>query len=301
MGEYRRENTTEEAVEAAVDLGWVDWKEIVAATHRRSQAHDQPIIAAGVAFYATLALVPGITALILGYTMLAGADRISRHLGYFEEVMPRQVHTLISDQIDAILGASGTAVGLIFIFSLIFAVMSARSAILALITGLNRAKGVDEDQRSGVRYVVRTVLMTLGATLFLLTTIAIAVVLPAVLGLLQEESLTADLLRAARWVLLLILVLFAVSILYRYGPDTETRRWRFAGAGSLIAGLVWVVASVIFAWYVETVGGYNQMYGTLGGAMVLMIWLYISSLVLLFGAEIDDEIAGVIEEDVDRS
>ena len=293
MGEKER---TEEAVRAASDLRWQEWKEIAGATHRRSQEHNQPIIAAGVAFYATLALVPGITAMILGYTLLAGTDRISRHLSYLEEIMPEQVHSLLSDQIDVILAASGTAMSLILILSLLFAILSARSAILALIAGLNRAKGVDDDQRSGVAHVVRTLLMTFGAILFLLATIAIAVLLPLLLGVLWEESLVADIIGVIRWVVLLLLVLFAVSMLYRYGPGTEEARWRFAGVGSLIAGTVWVAASVIFAWYVETVGGYNQMYGTLGGAVILMIWLYISALVLLSGAEVDDEIARVIEE-----
>src|SRR5690606_18960251 len=98
------------------------------------------------------------------------------------------------------------------------------------------------------------------------------------------------LILASRWVLLAAFIAFALAVVYRYAPDRSTPAWRWVTVGSGFATLAWLVASLLFAFYVRNFGSYNETYGTLGGAIILILWFYISAFVVVLGGEIDAEL-----------
>lgn len=274
-----------ERPEKIADLGWSEWKRVFSQTRRRMKRHDAPITAAAVAFQATLALIAGLTVLIIGYLKLTGGGLVTGWLSGSNSVIPDQVRELLRDQVDQVLSASGPGLWIALLLALAFSLFSARNGIVALIHGLNRAFEVEET-RSGGTYVVQTLLIAVGAGIFVLLLLGLIVAGGPLVSSLGLSDTLESLALAGRWIVLMLLVMTAISVLYRYGPDRRDPDFRFATVGSLLGTLIWVLSSLVFAWYVESAGTYDKIYGTLGSIVILMIWLYISAFVLLIGAEL---------------
>ena len=274
-----------ETVRTVADVRLSEWKQIASRTRRRLKKHDATLTSAAAAFYATLALIPGFTALVVGYVLLIDGERLNSWLGSSNTVVPEQVRTLLHEQIDRILSAPGVALWLVFLLALGFALFSARNGMAAMIHGLNRALGVEGDRSSSAGFM-RTFLFGIGAGIFVLLVLILVVGGHAIIAMLDLSGTLETVAEAGRWILLLLIILTGISILYRYGPDGPDPHWRFVTVGSIVATFVWVVSSLIFAWYVQTVGTYDQVYGALGSIVILMMWLFISAYVILAGAEV---------------
>jgi len=101
------------------------------------------------------------------------------------------------------------------------------------------------------------------------------------------ESVGGTIIMLARWPALYMLVVLALAIIYRFGPDREHAQWHWITWGSALAALAWIAASLLFSWYAANFGSYNTTYGSLGAAVGFMTWIWISNMVILGGAEID--------------
>jgi membrane protein len=260
------------------------WKQIL-SQRRRLIKNEIMQTSAAIAYYATLAVIPGITALILAYIIAIDREKLLADLTLSEEMLPSQLTELVTDQIDKILTAPGHTLWIAFLIAFIVAFLSARSGMKTLIQGLNRAAGVNED-RSDSEVFFHTLLFTVGAGIFVLSILFIIIGGHAVISLLGVSGTLITLALTGRWILLALMILTAISILYRFGPDRPNPQWRLLSAGPIVAMLVWVASSLFLSWYVQTVGSYDQIYGALGSIVILMLWLYISAIVLLAGAEI---------------
>jgi membrane protein len=252
---------------------------------RRMMKHEIMQTSAAVAFYATLAVIPGITALILGYIIAIDREKLLADLTLSEEMLPSQLTELVTDQIDKILTAPGHTLWIAFLIAFIVAFLSARSGMMTLIHGLNRAADVDEDRSDAVVFF-RTLLFTIGAGIFVMSILFIIIGGHAVISLTGVSGTLLTLALTGRWIVLALMILTAISILYRFGPDRPNPQWHLLSTGPLVAMIVWVASSLFLSWYVQTVGSYDQIYGALGSIVILMLWLYISAIVLLAGAEI---------------
>ena len=109
------------------------------------------------------------------------------------------------------------------------------------------------------------------------------------LGLLGLAEETALLLKVSRWPALLVVISLALAFLYRYGPSRERPKWRWISVGSAFATVGWLAVSLLFSWYAENFGTYNKTYGTLGAVVGFMVWMWLSTIVVLVGAELDSE------------
>ncbi len=136
-----------------------------------------------------------------------------------------------------------------------------------------------------------TLLFTAGAIILGLISIAIIVAIPIVLNHIPSASLTAILLEIARWPLLFVLVAGALAIAYRYAPCRGAPQWRWTLASAALAALVWLGVSALFSWYVANFGSYNKMYGSLGAIFGFMTWMWLSMVVVLLGAKLDDQLS----------
>jgi membrane protein len=266
------------------------WKDILWRTWEEISADRLLMIAAGVVFYAMLAVVPAITALVSLYGLFAKASTINQHLSFIGSVMPGTAYELISDQITRIAGNNDGKLTVAFAIALGLALWSANAGMKAVFDALNIV--YDEDEKRGfIKLNAISLTFTLGAVIALLTAIGAVVVLPLILQYLGlAEDRQTWLLALLRWPALLILVMFGLALLYRFGPSRKDAKWRWLTPGSMFAAFAWLAISVLFSLYLSRFTDYNATYGSLGAVIGLMMWIWLSVSVILVGAELNAEI-----------
>jgi membrane protein len=272
-----------------LEIPWTGWKDILWRVYAEVGNDRLMAIAAGVVFYSLLALFPAITAGVSIYALFADAGTIGEQLASLSSILPGGAIEIISEQIKRIIaqGASGLTFG--FIIGLAVAFWSANAAMKAIFDALNVIYE-EEEKRGFIKLNLITMLFTLAGIALVLVMIASVTVLPIVLGYLGLGSAAEVLLRIGRWPVMFVIVVGALAVLYRYGPSRTRAQWRWLTVGSVFAAVVWMIASMAFSWYVANFGSYNATYGSLGAAIGMMMWMWISTIVVLVGAEIDAEI-----------
>jgi len=264
------------------------WKDILGRVYARITECRVVAVAAGVAFYALLAIFPAIAALISIYGLFADPATIASHLDSISSFVPAGAIEVIRDEMNRVAAQGARTLGLAFVLSLGVSLWSANAGIKALIDALNIAYG-ETEKRGFVRLNLVSLGFTLAAIFFLLLTLALVAVVPVVLQYIGLESATEWILKIARWPLLLITISLALSILYRYGPSRNEPRRRWITWGSVIAALLWIAISLLFSWYAEDFGSYNKTYGSLGAVIGFMTWIWLSTIAILVGATIDTD------------
>jgi membrane protein len=156
----------------------------------------------------------------------------------------------------------------------------------AIIDALNVVYNIEE-RRSFIRLNLASLAFTVTAVVFLLLALASIVVVPIVLNFMPFGSQVSPLVTYARWPLMFILIVLALSLIYRFGPNRDNAQWRWITWGSAFASIAWLAASLLFSWYAANFGSYNKTYGSLGAAIGFMTWMWLSTVVILIGAEID--------------
>jgi membrane protein len=264
------------------------------ATMQEFQRDDTLGIAAQLAYYLILALFPFILVLV---SLMGSEELASEVLAYFKRVMPEQAYEIIRAFTANIISGDAEAPGL-FTFGILFTIWAASGAFAALINALNRAYDVEETRPFWkVRGIA--ILMTLGLSVLVLIGVLLLVLGPQigtaianVFGLEETFLLVWDI---ARWPAALFFMVFTVALLYYFAPDAN-QPFRWITPGGLIGVLLWVLASVAFNFYVSNFGSYNKTYGSIGAVIVLLLYLYISSLTILFGATLNAILVRMKEE-----
>jgi membrane protein len=262
------------------------WMDIAKRTGKEVKQDQVPLLAAGVAFYVLLALFPAIIAGVSIYGLVADPQTVRDQINRLAETLSPETAKLIGQQIQQVTSSAGGALGFATILGILTALWSASSGMKALITGVNLAYDEPEG-RKFVKLRGLSILMTLGAMVLLGVALALIVGFPAV-----PDSWPTVLQWAAailRFVLLAVLLMAGLAALYRYAPDRDKPRWSWASPGSVVATVLWVLASVGFSVYVNAFGNYNKTYGALAGIIILMFWLYLTAFVVLVGAELNAE------------
>ena len=241
-----------------------------------------------VAFFAVLAVFPGIAAIVSLYGLFADPGTISSHLSILARILPFGILQVVADQITLVSKQGNETLGATFIVSLLIAIGSANSGIAALFDALNVIYN-EREKRSFLSFYTVTFVFTLVGMAFVITAIIGVVAMPLVLKLIGLESLSEWLVYVLRWPVLLVAVGVSLAFIYRYGPSRRDARWRWVSWGSIFAGLLWVAASMLFSWYVATFDSYNRIYGSLGAGIGFMVWLWISAVIVLLGAQLNAE------------
>ncbi len=242
----------------------------------------------GVAFFALLAIFPGIAAIVSLYGLFADASTIGNHLALLSGFLPGGVLALIADQITLIARQENETLGAAFAVGLLVALVSANSGVAALFDALNVVYD-EKEKRSLMRFYATTFLFTLAGIAFVVVAISAVVVLPLVLKFVGSATTTERLVSILRWPILLVTLVVSLGFIYRYGPSRRDARWRWVTWGSIGAALLWIAASMLFSWYVATFDSYNKTYGSLGAGVGFMIWLWISAVIVLLGGELNAE------------
>ena len=266
------------------------WKEIAFRTWSESSKDNISLVAAGVAFYGFLAMVPLLGATVLTYGLVASPETVLHNVGSLAKTMPHDIAKLIGDQLMNVVKTSGSKKGLGLVAALLLALWGARNAAGSVIIALNIAYE-EEEKRSWLKVTLLSLEITLAAVLLAMVGAAAIGAMAALERLLPSMGRLGVLFgQVLAYVLLAALAAAAAATLYRYGPSRREAKWAWLTPGSAFFALAWVVLTLGFGFYVSRFGKYNLTYGSLGGVVILVTWLYLSSFVLLFGAEFNSEV-----------
>lgn len=261
------------------------WRDVAARTGKEIRSDQVPLLAAGVAFFGLLALVPGLAALISLYGLVGDPTLVEKRVGDLMGGAPREARQLVVSQARSILQQGDAKVGLGLALSIVLALWSASSGMKHLVDATNVA--YDEDETRGF---LKVRLLAVGLTIGALVLVGIALLIAAGLPSLAEDgSVGRTVLGVVRWPLLGLLVIVGLATLYRYAPDRDNPRWSWASPGALVATVLWVVGSIVFSIYTANFGKYNETYGALGAVVITMLWLFLTAFVVIGGAELNCE------------
>ncbi|HUB50417.1 MAG TPA: YihY/virulence factor BrkB family protein [Acetobacteraceae bacterium] len=262
------------------------WKDILWRAWGEVSDQNLFLISGGVTYAVLLALFPGLAALVSLYGLVFDASQIERQLAALAGVLPAQTQELLSQELHNLAQASSGALGFAAIAGLLLALWSASRGMSGLITALNIA--YEEKERRGF---FKLNLVALGLTLGLLAggivALALIAALPAAVRLVTVGPATKWLSLLAQWPLLIVLMIVGLAILYRFAPDRDKPQWRWVSPGAVAATILWIVSSIAFTVYVANFNSYDKTYGSLGGVVILLTWLYLSALMVLLGAVIN--------------
>lgn len=278
------------------DIPRPGWRDILLRVKGEISKDHMSLVAAGVAYYALMALFPALAAGVGIYGLISDPHQIQQQVQLLQGVIPQDALNLIQRQLSSLASASGGALSLGVIGGLLLSLWSATSGVKELIFALNIA--YDEPEKRGfLKLNALALALTLGAIVFTLLALALVVALPALLGMLGLGEMTRGLVAWLRWPLLAAAVIFALAVLYRVGPSRDRPEWRWVSWGSVIATVLWLTGSALFSFYVSNFGSYNETYGSVGAVVVMLLWFYISAFVILLAAQINAEMEHQTEYD----
>jgi membrane protein len=271
------------------EIPWAGWKDILWRTYVRTGEDRLLATAAGVVFFGLLAVFPAITALVSSYGLFANPSTIGANLQTLALMLPEGSFQIVQEQIGRVLAKGNTELGATFLFGLALAIWSANAGVKAIIDALNVVYE-EREKRSFVRLNLFSLAFTSGGIAALLVMVGAVVAFPLALDHVSFAPESRFIVSLARWPLLFLVLLGALGILYRFGPSRRPARWEWLSVGTLAAALLWIVGSSLLSWYLSNFGNYSATYGSLGAAIGLMTWMWMSAIIVLCGAELNSEI-----------
>lgn len=248
------------------------------------------LIAAGVAFFGLFGIFPGIAAVIAIYGLAADPLVIGEQLLLMEDVIPPDAFALLVTQTNRLLAAPSQTLGWATLVSIMLALWSCRAGVGALIDGLNAIAG--HQARSGIWSLIVAFAMTVTLVSLAVVAVSSVVIAPIILAFLPLTAVTGWLLEGLRWIVALSALIAALSILYRFGPSRIGGRGRWLTVGAFVVVVLWILSSVGLSYYLSNFASYNEVYGSLGAVIGMMLWLYVSAYLILLGAALNAIVHG---------
>lgn len=263
------------------DVMWRVW---------RSLTHDHVmLIAGGVTFYLLLALFPALVAFLSIYGLFLDPATAVSQAQSLRGFIPPAAVDLIAEQLARLTSKQSETLTLGLIVSLIIAFWSANGGVKAMIEGLNFAYS-EREKRSFLRLNGVAFAFTLGAMAVVLVLFVALAVMPAMLAVLHLGPIAVMLMRFLRWPLLVLTLGLSLTVLYRYGPSRRPPRWQWVTWGSGFATISWLIMSIAFSIYLDRIANFNATYGALGAPIGFLLWVWLSIIVIILGAEINGEL-----------
>ncbi len=262
------------------------WRDILWRTLKEFNKDNILSVGGGVTFFALLALFPGLAAFVALYGLFADFNDAVKQIEALAAVVPHDAVVFIGAQMIRIAEERGSTLSVAFVVTLALSLWSANGGMKAFLNGLNIAYG-ETEKRGFVKLTLHSLAFTVGGLLLLLLAVIMVVLLPVALPVLDDAG---PLLSVLRWPGMVILMMLVLGVVYRYGPSREHARWRWVTWGSVAAAVLWVAASLAFSWYMSNLAHYDRTYGSFGAVAGAMTWLWMSVVIVLFGAELNAEI-----------
>jgi membrane protein len=264
------------------------WRDILVRLYARFFEDRAMLVAGGVTFYLLLALFPALAVFVSLFGLVADPAAISRQTETIEELLPDAAAEIIIRELMDLAGQDQATLGIGLVVSVLVALWTANNGMKAFFEALNIAYS-EQEKRNFVRLHVTTFAFTLGGMLLAVLLVAMVGIVPAVLAFVDLGPATDLAVRVLRWALLLPMIMAVIALLYRYGPSREPAKWRWVTWGSAVATVVWLCASIGYSAYLQSFADYQATYGSLGALIGLLLWVWLSVLILIVGAELNAE------------
>lgn len=265
------------------------WRDILWRTYAQASEDRLLAVAGGVVFYALLALFPALTAVVSLYGLFADSATISDNLAVADLVVPQDAMEIIRAQVAYVAAKGNATLSMSFLLGLAFALWSANSGMKAIIDALNIV--YEEPEKRGIiKLNLVSLAFTAIAIVVLIAALAFVVIVPLALAQIGLGPIAELLIELGRWPMLVIFVMVGLALIYRHGPSRRAAQWQWISVGSLVATFAWLVGSVLFSWYLSKFADYDATYGALGAVIGMMMWMWLSVVVILVGAELNSEI-----------
>ena len=263
---------------------------VLAAVWKTAGEKHLGLIAAGVAFFGMFGIFPGIAAVNAIFGLIADPVVIAEQLALMEDIIPPDAYNLIASQVFRLVAAPSGALGWATGVSIALAIWSCRAGVAALIGGLNAIAG--QRVRNGIWQMVVALLLTFALVTLAIVALIVVGIVPVALAFVPVANSTAWLLEGIRWLVALGVLMTGLSLLYRFGPARLGSRGRWITVGAFVVVVLWVGASAGLSFYLTNFGSYNEVYGSIGAVIGLLLWLYVSAYLILLGAALNVEIHG---------
>ena len=264
--------------------GWID----ILRRLRHEIVDDNLLLyASSFAFYSFLALFPALAALLSLYGLFVNPAGVERMLDAGAGLLPDAALKLLRQQVRALAGYSARGLGVSLFVSLLFTLWAATNGVKALMAGLNTAYE-QRETRGVLRFNGTAIALAAVGVVFVIVALALIAALPALFAWFELPA--KRVMAWVRWPVLTAAMILALAMVYRFGPCRRLARWRWVSGGAVLATLLWIGVSILFSFYVANLGTYDRAYGTLGAIVVLLLWFYLSAVVVLVGAEFNSEV-----------
>ncbi len=268
--------------------GLAFWAHILKNTWLQIDERNLGLIAAGVGFFAMLAVFPGIAAVIALWGFVSDPSVVAGQMELLRPLLPPDVFDLINGQVEGVIGQGRGTLGWASLLSVGFALWSARAGVGAMMRGMNEI--YRKRNRSSLRHYFAASVMTLGLVGVSLVALAAIVVVPVAMNFVPLKVETASYINILRWMAALGALLAGIGMIYRYGPNRRGARPTMILPGVVLAVFLWGAVSAAFSTYLTNFGNYNEVYGSIGAVIALLVWLYLSAFLVLLGAVLNAEI-----------
>ncbi|MCL3880731.1 YihY/virulence factor BrkB family protein [Marivita sp. GX14005] len=254
------------------------------------------VIAAGIAFYGLLSLFPAITAAVAFAGVFLEPSMLIDNSEAIAAMLPPAAAQIVWDQLEEVANADNSTLSFAALLAISVTLYSASRAVATLIAGLNIIYG-EREKRNFFKVKFLTIVLTMCLIAVLILAILIVAAIPILAAVFDESGHIDDAVMLMRWPVLFVMGVAGINILYRYGPDRRSAKWRWLTPGAVVACALWVASSYGFSLYVQSFGYYNKTFGALGGVIVLLTWLWLSAFVVLIGALLDAELEAQTAKD----
>ena len=282
--------------DSPLEIPAAGWRDILWRVYERVLNDNISLIAAGVAFYGLMGLFPGIAALMAIAGLWLEPGIVTSQIEQLVAVLPMDAAQIIIDQAKAVAGSDEAGLGIAAIVGLAIALYSSSRGVGSLVMGMNIAYE-EKEKRGFLNFYSMAIVLTVMLIMILILTFAVVIALPVVIGYLPIGQFAEDIVLLLRWPIIAGIVIFTLAVLYRWGPSRNAPKWRWVTPGAVLACVLWVLGTFGFGLYVQHFGSYNETFGTLGGVIVLLLWMWLSAFIVLLGAEFDAEMEAQTRKD----
>jgi membrane protein len=264
------------------------WKDILLRVWKEIDEDRIDLVAAGVAFWLILGLFPALGAIVAVYGLIADPATLRDHLASLDGIVPDGGMEVLEDQVNRLIEQNDSSLSLAALLGFLIAIWSTNTAMKALFSALNVAYG-EREKRGWIGLTLLTLMFTVAALVLAVLLLAVIAAVPLALEFLRLPSDVEWIIFFVRWPLMVVLVMAGLAILYRYGPSRRDAKWRWVTWGSALTAVIWLVVSIGYSWYLANFTSYDRTYGSLGAVVGFMMWIWVSVLVMLVGAELNAE------------
>lgn len=264
------------------------WKDIAFRVKDQIKKDHVPIIAAGIAFYFFLAVFPAIAAALSIYGLLVEPAEVQQQMSQLADALPEKAHGMISDILEQQSQKPGSSLGWSLVLGLLIALWSANKGTKAVFQGVNITYK-QKDERGFFKLTGLTLLFTLGGIVVGFVAIVMVVAFPALIDKIGLPPTLETIIQLLRWPILVLIVMPALAAVYKVAPYRQSPEFKWTSWGAMIATIFWLAGSLLFTVYINNFGSFDATYGSFAAVIILMLWFYLSALIILVGAEINSE------------